>query len=613
MLSAIRNKTKGIFAYVIVGLITIPFALFGISEYLTGSANIMVAKVNGTEISKNKYLSIFNANKNLIQERLGDNYTNQREQQLKQLIINSMVDNHLLDDFSKQLNQATTDSELRNWIQKNDEFKENGIFSQEKYQRLLRINGYNYIEYEKNKLKDLTREQVKRNLLDSAFIVELLLKKTQQLDEQEREFNYISINANDYLDVVTVDKTQIQDEYNQEKDSFFTPQKLKVDFIELSLIDIQKDLEFNDEDLLNFYQEEKERFTTEEERQAQHILLDSEKQANEVADLLVKGGDFSELAKTYSQDESSKNNGGDLGFFTIGIMAPEFEKEVFAMEIGELSPPIKTEFGYHIIKLSAIKPTQIKDFDDLRPDLTELYTKQQAQKQLYDLTEQLTNLAYESSLEEVSEQMNLTLQTSEFFAKNSSKYNKKFITAAFSDLVLNNGENSDLIELSENKFTILRLKNNQPQQQQTFAEVKKDIEASLSAKLAKKMTDNIAKKISQALLVGNDKTAKALIKKHQLKWEKIGWINRNSNNVSADIVDKVFLLPKPKTGKMVFSSESIGQKSLVLQLSNVKIPENELNKNFEKALIGLESKEIMSAILAALRKIADIEIYTKNL
>lgn len=615
MLSSIRNKTKGVFAYFIVGLITVPFALFGISEYFTGTANVMVAEVDGTEISRDSFLAIFNQNKRRAQEQLGDKYTNEYEQKLKTSVINSMIDRRVLEDFANKLNQSATLDELRASIRADNNFKEEGVFSKEKYQRLLRVNGYHYLEYEKEKLGELAREQVKYNLLDSAFVTQSSSKKIQQLNAQERDFDYISLNTDDYLDVESIDQAAIQKFYDQKKDSFFEAQKLKVDFIELSLTDIQKNIEVNDEDLLNFYEEEKDRFTTEEERQAQHILLDSEKKAKEVADLLAQGGDFAQLAQTHSQDDGSKDQGGDLGFFTIGVMTPEFEEKAFSMKVGELSAPIKTEFGYHIIKLVAIHPVNVKAFDeDLRGELLELYTKNQAQKLLYDLTEQLSNLAYETTLEAVAEQMGLDLKTSDFFAKNSDKYDKKFINAAFSAVVLNKGENSDLIELSKNKFAILRLKDRVAQRQKTFKEVEKDIRLDLSTKSAQKIANNIAKKIVTELSAANHKAAKALIKKHQLKWQKIGWVKRNSDKASVAIINQVFSLSKPVDNQVIYKAQNInlGQ-SVVIKLSKVKTSDYQPNNLFDKTLLSLESNEIMNAILATLKSKAEIEIFTRNL
>ena len=440
MLGSIRKKTKGWIAYTIIGLIIIPFALFGIAEYSTGVANVVVATIDDDEISKNEFLSKFEQQKRRLQEEMGEKYTIEFDNKLKYLTIQSLVRQNLLNRLAEELGYVTTTEELQEIVQSNDNFKVDGSFSLDRYRQLLRLNGYSDVAYEAEQLTKLTQLQIRQNLLNSAFISASSLKQIQELNEQQRKFSYIRLNTNDYIKQVKVKQQHIQDFYNEKKESFFEPEQVKLDFVELSLAEIAKDIEVSDEALFDFYQEQKERFSTEEERQAQHILLAEQATANKVLDLLNSGGDFTKLAAEYSEDAASKDNAGDLGFFTRGVMVAEFENKVFSMNPGELSDLVKSEFGYHIIKLNKIEPAKIKSFDEAKSELSESYTEQQAIKELYGLSEQLANLAYESTLEEVANLMNLKLQTTEFFDRDNSKINQKMRSAAFSDVVLNKGE-----------------------------------------------------------------------------------------------------------------------------------------------------------------------------
>ena len=615
MLSSIRNKTKGWLAYLIVGLITIPFALFGINEYFTGASNIIVATINDDEISKEEFLSEFEPKKRRLQQELAEKYTTEFDYVLKQSTIESMINRRLLDQLADELGHATTAGELQAFIQSNNVFKEDGKFSLERYKQLLRLNGYSDVKYETTKLTELTQGQLKYNLLDSAFVTPSALKQLQALNDQEREFGYIQLNADDYSGKVKVDIKSVKDFYDNQKESFFEPQKIKVDFIELSLKQIAKGIKVNEDELFNFYEDEKERFTTEEERQAQHILVESKQEANEIIELLNKGGDFAKLAATHSQDTSSKDSGGDLGFFTLGVMMPEFEAKVFSMKEGEVSAPVKTEFGYHVIKLNNIQAGSIKPFDDaIRSELVELYTQRAAQKLLYDLTEQLTNLAYEVSLDEAADQMSLELNTSEFFAQNSTQYDQKFIETAFSEIVLSKGENSELTELSKDKFVVLRLKDKLAQRQKSFDEVKGEINTHLTTLLAKTFVDDIAQKIATLFTNSDDKVAQELMTKNQLKWQKVGWIKRDSNKADVVIVNKVFALSKPNAGSAIYSSQSLGKRrSIVIQLSGVKTSNDAPSKVLERALLNFESDEMFKGILTTLRKNSDFKVFTDRL
>ncbi len=614
MLGSIKEKTKGWVAYLIVGLITIPFALFGINEYFTGASNVVVASINDNDITQEEFMSEFQPQQRRLQQNLAEKYDNEFDAVLKQSVLNQMIDRRLLDNLAKELSYATTAGELSAIISTNDLFIEDGKFSIDRYKQLLRLNGYTTKQYEDIKAKELTQNQIKYNLLDSAFVVPSQLDRLKELNDQQRQFNYIVLEANNYTDKVKVEEKSVKDYYSNQKESFFAPEQVKIEFVELTLDGIAKGIEVNDDDLFNFYKDEKSRFITEEQRKAQHILVEDEVTANKVYDLLAKGGDFAKLASEYSQDPGSKDNGGDLGFFTKGVMTGEFENQVFSMSVDEISAPTKTEFGYHIIKLTAIQAGEEKDFNSVKAEVTELYTKAQAQKSLYKLTEQLENLAYEASLEEISDQMDLKLQTSELFTRNTQKLNQKIVSAAFSNEVLNKGENSTVIELSNEKLMVLRLVKKIPQRQKTFDEVKGEINTHLGSLLAKTFVNNVAKQIVKDLSDNNHEAVKALMTKNNLKWENVGWVGRDSNKADSAIIDKVFSLSKPEKSN-TYSAQSLTKRSsVVLDLSAVKVENSKTSSaDLERSILSFESNEVFTNILKSLRNQADIQIFSERL
>ncbi len=613
LLKSIKENSKGVVTYVIVGLISLTFvitALYGVD--FSGSSDV-VAIVNDDEISQDDFRSEFNAKKRRLQQELDEKYTAEFDNALKQSTLESMINRRLLNQLASELGHATTGRELQALIHSNNVFKIDGKFSLEKYKQMLRLNGYSDTQYEAVKSTELTQSQVKYNLLNSAFVTPYALQNLSKLNNQQRKFSYIKLSADQYKGKVKVDKKSVEEYYDKQTESFFEPQKIKVDFIELSLSEIAKDIKVNDDELFNFYEDEKERFTTEEERQAQHILVESKQQAEQIATQLNSGADFAKLAETHSLDTGSKDAGGDLGFFTLGVMMSEFEDKVFSMKVGEVSSPVKTEFGYHVIKLNNIQTGTVKPFDEIRVELSELYTQRAAQKSLYDLTEQLTNLAYEASLEEASDQMNLKLNTSEFFAQNSTDFEPKFASAAYSDLVLNKGENSELIELSKDRFVVLRVKDKLAERQKLFDEVKGEINTHLTTLLSKTFIDNVAKQITDALTKGDNKTAQVLMDKNQLKWKEVGWVKRDSIKADVAIVNQVFALPKPANAT-TYSAQSLNKsQSIVIALSKVKTTDDTSTKALERSLLNFESDAMFNSILTTLRKNADLEIFTERL
>jgi peptidyl-prolyl cis-trans isomerase D len=614
MLSSIKNKTKGWVAYVIVGFITIPFALFGINEYFTGTANITVANIDDNEISKEEFLNEFNPQKRYMQQKLAEKYNIEFDTVLKQSVINQMIDKRLLRQLAERMSHATTAIELKTVIQASNLFKDNGKFSTEKYKQVLKLNGYTPAEYETTRANELTQSQIKFNLLDSAFILPTQLTRMQQLNDQQRSFSYIQLNIKDYISRVRVDAKSVENYYNKQKKSFFTPEQIKIEFVELSLAEIAKKISVNNDELFNFYEDEKARFSTEEERKAQHILLEDEATANKVLSLLKNGGDFSKLASEYSQDSGSKDMAGDLGFFTRGVMIGAFEDNVFAMKEGELSDLVKSEFGYHIIKLNKIKASVVESFDSVKPELTKLYTQSKAQKDLYNLTEQMANLAYEANLEELAGQMGLKLQTTEFFNAQTTKLNAKVVNASFSDVVLNKDENSEVLELGEDRFMVIHLKEKLAQRQNDFDEVKGEINNYLASLLAKTFVDNIAVQIVKFAESGKIDLVKQLMDKNSLSWKKIGWVKRDSKQADTTIINRVFALSKPKSGS-TFSAQNLDDgNALVIYLDGVKTSEDKVSTaDLELLLLEFESNEVFVNILQTLRSQAEIEIFTKKL
>jgi peptidyl-prolyl cis-trans isomerase D len=617
MLSSIKDKTKGWVAYLIVGLITIPFALFGVSEYLTGTSNIIVASVGSDDISKEAYLKEFDAAKRRMQQELGKNYTAETDHRIKLTTIRSMVDRRVLTQLANDSHYATTQRELQMSIQSNNAFKEEGKFSVGKYKALLKMNGLVDVEYERMQADALMQNQIRYNILDSAFVTPSALKRMQSLNDQQRKFSYIKLDTKNYIDEVKVEPESVREFFDENKQAFLEPQKVKVDFIELSTKEIAKSIKVNDKDLSNLYEEEQARFSTEEERKAQHILVKTEKLAKTIIAQLKAGESFAELAAKHSQDTGSKDKGGDLGFFAMGVMVPEFEAKVFAMKEGEISSPVKTNFGYHVIKLNKIKAKEVKPFEALRSELTKLYTEREVQKSIYKLTEQLSNLSYEAGLEEAANQMNLELKTSEFFTQDTKEYEAKFVAAAYSDDVLNKGESSTLIELSKDKFVVLKVNEKIPQKEKAFDEVKVEIDKHLSELLAKTFINDIGNKITAFLNKDDEGAVKELMDKYQLTWKEVGWVKRSSKKENIGIINIVFSLPKPNDDATYDAQSLNAQQSIVLKLSAIKTPENKAdstpNSALSRTMFGFESEAFFDSILKTLQENIDIKIFSDRL
>ncbi len=546
MLSVIRKKSKGWVAYLIVGLIAVPFALFGIQQYIGGSANSIIAIVDGEDITVNTYYQEFNTQQRNLQQQLGSSYSAEIDYALRQSIIDSLINEKLLENYTKSMKLVTLDEEVRSSIRSNPVFQVDGVFSEDRYLQILRLNNFTPLAYELELIKSMSLDQIKRNLNNSAF---------------------------------------------------------------LSTVQIEPD----NETLQELYIENEELYTNPEKRSAQHILLEDVSNASEILKEIRQGGDFSELARIHSIDIATSEEGGDLGFFEREDMIPEFDKAVFAMNVGDISDVVKSDYGYHIIKLNEIQPASLRSFEEVLEQLLALHKKNVNQKALYELQQELGNLAYEESIDVVSDQLDLELQTSDFFSEYSTEYDEVFVSTAFSDIVLNDGENSDVIELSKDRFIVMRLVDQQPERQKELDEVKDQIVDILRNLGAKQLIDDIAQNISSSLTTGDDAHVSALMAENNLEWSEVGWITRSSQ-LPFNLTSEVYKLTKPNIAEHTYHSHSAdANTTIVIDLKAVKLSEEDTSSETVELYLSEENNELFLSLLEKLRDSAEIKVFSEFL
>ena len=611
MLSAIRNKSKGWVAYVVVGFITIPFALFGIQDYVSGSSNASIATVDGEDVDINVYYQELNTQQRNLQQQLGAAYSQEIDNALKQTLIDSMINEKLLENFANSLDVVTLDDEVRSVIEMNQAFIVDGKFSEDRYSQLLRLNSYSPAGYEIAQSKALTRDQIKRNLSGSAFISSTQIKQLNDLASQQREVSYIALNTKDYEGQVSVSQSEISDYFNENRSNFIEGRKVKVDFVELSLADMEEPASPDEETLKSLYDDNLELYTNSERRRAQHILVENEELAKELLEQINQGADFSELAIVNSKDTSSNEKGGDLGFFEKDLMGAEFDEAAFAMNVGEVSEIVSTDYGYfHIIKLTDIEVETVQSFDDVTEQLVALNKKNVSKKMLFDLLEEFASLAYEESLDMVADQFGLELQTSDYFASSSEQYDEAFVSAAFSETVIDEGENSEVIELSAEKFVVLSLSSAQPEREKELDEVKDQVASILSNIGAKILIDNLSLAVATALVSGDELMTNKLLTDNELEWNNEGWISRAAE-LPFDVTSIAFSIPKPIEGEHTYSSRSVDSlTSLVIDLSGVRLPEEDADTGIAALYMSQANNEMFVSLIKQLRENADIKIFS---
>jgi len=610
MLGAIRKKSKGWVAYLIVGLITVPFALFGIQSYLGGSSNSVIAIVDGEDITINTYYQEFNNQQRNLQQQLGSSYSAEIDYTLRQTVIETLINEKLLENFTNSMKLVTLDEEVFSFILSNPVFQLDGVFSEDRYLQILRLNNFTPLTYELEQLKSMSLDQIKRNLNHSAFLSTVQIEQLNDLSSQQREVSFVVLNTEKYKNQIVVNQEQISEYFDNNKSNFIEGRKVQVDFVELSFDNIEQQIEPDNETLQKLYIENEALYTDPEQRRAQHILLEEVSNASAILKEIRQGGDFSELARIHSKDITSSEEGGDLGLFERELMVPEFDTAVFGMNVGDISDVIKTDYGYHIIKLNEIRPSTLQTFEEVEEQLLALHKKNVNQNAFYELQEELSNLAYEESIDVVSNQLDLELQTSDFFSELSTEYEEVFVSTAFSDIVLNDGENSDVIELSKDRFVVMNLVNQQPERQKILDEVENQIVDILRNLGAKQLIDELARTISSSLTSGDDAQVKALMAENDLEWNEVGCIARASQ-LPFDATSKVYKLSKPNTGEHTYHSQSAdANTTLVIDLKAVKLSDEDINSEIVDLYLSEENNELFLSLVKKLRDSAEIKIFT---
>ena len=613
MLGAIRKKSKGWVAYLIVGLIAVPFALFGVQQYFSGSSNSVIAIVDGEDITVNTYYQEFNTQQRNLQQQLGSSYSTEIDNALRQTLIDTLINEKLLENFTNSMKLVTLDEEVRSLIQSNPVFQVDGIFSEDRYIQILRLNNFTPLGYELEQSKSMSLDQIKRNLNNSAFLSTVQIEQLNDLSSQQREVSFMVLNTEKYKDQIVVNQEQISEYFDNNKSKFIEDRKVQVDFVELSLDNIEQQIDPDNETLQKLYIKNEDLYTNPEQRRAQHILLEKVSNASSILKEIKQGGDFSELARIHSKDITTSEIGGDLGLFERELMVPEFDKAVFDMNVGDISDVVKSDYGYHIIKLNEIQPATLQSFEEVEGQLLALHKKNVNQKALYELQEELSTLAYEESIDVVSDQLDLELQTSDFFSEFSTEYEEVFVSTAFSDIVLNDGENSDVIELSKDRFIVMSLANQQPERQKVLDEVEDQIVDILRNLGAKQLIDELAQTISSSLRSGDDAQVKALMVENDLEWNEVGWITRGSQ-LPFNVTSKVYKLSKPNTGEHTYHSQSADTNTtLVIDLKAVKLSEEDINSEIIDLYLSEENNELFLSLVKKLRDSAEIKVFSELL
>jgi len=621
MLQAIRDKLTGWILYAVILLISIPFALWGVNSYLGGGEALPAATVNGVDITSRDLDTAYASYRQQLEQvfggaippALGD------ESVLKEQVLTQLIEDYALRQYADQQRYRIGDDELNKLIRSMDVFQSDGQFDPQIYQAQVGSQGYSPAGFEQEFRRSQSIDQLKAAINATAFMVPTQQNQFVSLSNQVRKIRVLTRALNSAAYVVSVQ--QIEDYYQTNASRFMTAEQVRIDFLEVSLERVKSLVEVSEDQLLERYQQTIESYTNAESRTASHILLTmtddiSEDESRQVRDRLSEiraqiaaGEDFASLAREYSQDPGSAADGGNLGEIEKGMMVQPFETALYALQAGEVSEPIKTAFGWHLIKLEQVSGGGTSSFDEARADVEDQIRSDLAESQIYDMTENLANLAYEQSdsLVPAAEQLGLELQTSEWFDRYSGTgiaLDPQIRNIAFSDDVLNQGVNSEAIELTDNRIVFIRLNERKPAAQKTLDEVKDAIIEMLKQQKGREENKLVGEQALDALNAG--KGLDEIAAEWSVAIVDSGFIGRDSTDVDANLLRLAFRMRKPANG-MVFDglTHAKGDYSLV-ELSAVISNDSDIDSKRVEALNSASAAADYQMVLKLLANRAEI-------
>lgn len=577
MLQNIRDHAQGFFAWLIFLIISIPFALWGVNEYLQPPTKIAVAEINGKELLSNEFEYNVQQQREQLRKFLPQNSDlSMMDDRIRQGTLKRMIEEEVLVQSALKTGLRISDVFLARRIQELPAFQEDKVFSQPKYESFLHRQGMSSSTFELQIRRALLTDQLREGILRSTPLTQHDVQTQARLDKQQRAISYVIISPEPFKKEVSISETEVNAAYQKDKTTrYMNPEKVSIEYVELSQKNLttHKEKEIDEATLKQLYQEKKETFTTPPKWHAQHILVavdsntpsdkveTAKKKAQDILTKLQAGkSSFEELAKQFSEDPGSSKEGGNLPWFGPGEMAKPFEDAVRTMKVGELSHLVKSQFGFHIIKLLESKPEIIQTFEEVREQLKKDVLKEQAETVFYAQAEQFANLAFEhpNTLEPLSTTLGLKVQSTDFFDKTSTLNsqdpvlsNREVIEVAFSDEVLKDRLNSKVIEIDNQDMIVLRIKDYVEATSKPLSEVKEKIIEHLTQDKAKEKAYSLSKKLLDEIKQkGNPKE---VIQAHHLAWSQAAWVNRQDTTLKQPkIVSEAFKMGTPSKNKALY-------------------------------------------------------------
>ena len=556
MLEKIRDGSQGVVAKTILGVVILSFALAGICGYLGGSSDVASAIVNGQAISSAQVEQEFQRDRARLEQQFGQMFQSIANNEsymngVRKGALDRLIARELIKQTAAKMDIRVGDEEIKQAIRDDETFHVDGKFDNNRYLAAIARARYRVEQYRELVRSEMIQNQLVSSISNTDFTLKNEAQLIAQLEQQSRDIRLIEVNASDFVDDITIIDEQVSSYYDLNNTRFMTTEQVSLQYIDLKVSDLKAKVTIAPELVQAAYDENVEQYKTAERRKLSHILIefgDDEAAAKALAQATLakinSGSDFAELAKEVSQDSFSAQNGGDLDWVEPGVMETSFDEAAFALVLNETSNVIRTEFGFHLIKATEISPVTTRAFADVKDSIEQELLVDEAKELFYELQQQLADLAFEvpENLDEAAIALDVNVKETALFARFSAPASVNFpdvINAAFSEAVLGDGINSDVIEINSDHLIVVRLKQHNPSEVKSLIDVKAQIVTTLKQEKAQDLAQDKAQEYFDAWQAGSDVTGATVI-------DKLA-VLRSDKALDSAIVAATFKLAKPSS------------------------------------------------------------------
>lgn len=620
MFDFVREKRRVV--QIVLVLIILPFAFFGLESYQSSGESAAPATVNGKKISQQEFEIALRQQQDRMRQMLGANFDPAmfETDEMKQAVLDNLVAQRLLIERAEAVGLTVTDEQVAQVIGGIDAFKEGGKFDQARYASALASQNMSSSMFEARVKDDLVGQQLREAYVQNGYASHAVANNIISINEQQRMVSVAHVSVQSFVAQASVEEAAIKTYYDQNQKEFQLPEQARVEYVKFAINDLMSKSDVKSEDARKYYDEHLPEFSTPEQRQAAHILLTvaatapqaEQDAARAKAEQLLKQvrknpAQFAELAKLNSQDPGSAMNGGDLGLFGRGMMVKPFEEAVFSLKPGGISELVKSDFGYHIIKLVAIKSSDVLAFDGVREGILTKLRQQKASDNFAELAEKFSNTVYEQSdtLKPAAQLLGVQIEQSAWLVKGAAAsdiWTARMMQAIFSDDAVKNKRNTAAIEVAADTMVAARILEHKPATVRALVEVREIVKQKLIRQKALDMAVKQGKMLLGQLQQGS---------KPVLDWSVAQTITHAQQGaLDVAMVRQIFQANKSKLPQYV-GAESRQDGFVLVRVDGIKEgekPDEVKRARYVQQLRQMTGDELFQAYLADARLKAEIKL-----